>query len=235
VTASAKRQLGALSGLCYVLFFLVSMILPKPLGAAKLVTPWSSDSDAKTYFADSHTHRVLVATGFFQALSAIALLVFVGYVAAMVDRLEPGGPLAGVTRVTGTVAAAFLLVTASGEWVLSRSSTLKDLRVARSVQDLVFVTGAGPHIAVLGVFVGVAAAVTLRTRAMPVWLSWFGVVVSILSVLSILSLLAYFGTFFIPAGRFLGFVWFVGMSVLLLRPATPAEAAGAPRRVSATA
>src|SRR5689334_17937091 len=211
------------------------MILPKPLGAAKLVTPWSSDGDAKAYFADSHTHRVLVATGFFQALSAVALLVFVGYVAAMVDQLDAGGALAGVARASGTVAAAFLLLTASGEWVLSRSSTLKDLRVARAVQDLVFVTGAGPHIAVLGIFVGVAATATLRTRAMPVWLSWFGVVVAGLSVLSILSLLAYFGTFFIPAGRFLGFIWFIGASVLLLRPATVGRAPDAPARVRATA
>jgi hypothetical protein len=211
-----RQRIGAMAAICYVVFFVVSLVLPGRLnGNAPIFTPYSPDETVSRYLAE--TTRGAIAYGaFFQALSALALLVFVPYATDYARRLAPEGGYAGVIRAGGTVSAALLLVSSSVQWVSNRPSTGGDLRVFRAISDITFVTGAAPHVATLGLLVGAVAGVGLKTRALPRWLCWFGFVIAAASLLSMLSLLFEAATIFIPAGRYIGMVWFLALAVVLL-------------------
>ncbi|MEZ0064820.1 hypothetical protein ABIA32_000808 [Streptacidiphilus sp. MAP12-20] len=101
--------------------------------------------------------------------------------------------------------------------------------------DLVFIIGAAAQVATTGLLTGSVAAAARRAGALPSWLNWLGLTVAALSVLSMLSLLTEPATAFIPLGRFVGMVWFVGLAVALLRrrPAAPAVAPGSTRQPAA--
>lgn len=199
--AAARPWPGALAGLLYVLFFLASFVLPNVLGqnkGASLVTPYSSDAEVTRYLAQTGRDVIPVAA-FFQAMSALALLVFVPYAAAYVRRIAPEQVSAGLVRVAGTVAAAFLLLSASAQWILNRPGMGDNLQVYRAVMDLVFITGAAAQVATTGLLIGTIAAAARTARALPSWLNWLGLAVAALSALSMLSLMFEGATVFIPS------------------------------------
>jgi hypothetical protein len=215
---------GALAGLCYALFFLASLALPGVLGqqgGAALITPYSTDAEVAHYLASAARDVVPVAA-FCQAMSAIALLLFASGISDHLQRIDPRSPQASPARTTGTVAAAFLLLSASAQWVLNRPSVESDLHVYRAVMDLTFITGAAPQVATTGLLIGVVAAAARPTRLLPVWLCRSGLVVAAVSALSLLSLLGKTATVLIPLGRFSGMLWFLGASIILLRRRTAA-------------
>lgn len=230
VRALRGQRIAAVAGLAYVLFFVASLTLPSLLnqyGDAPIFTPYSSDALVARYLAETSRGLVPVAA-FFQAMSALALLVFVPYAAAESRRWVGVGGHAGLVRATGTVAAAFLLFSASIQWVLNRPSTGASLPVYRAVADTVFITGAAPQVAATGLLTGALAVAALKSRALPAWLNWLGLAVATLATLSMLSFLSEPATIFIPLGRYLGMVWFLGLAAVLLRrgatrTAVPAE------------
>jgi hypothetical protein len=67
------------------------------------------------------------------------------------------------------------------------------------------------------VAVFLVAATGRAGHALPAWLTWSGMVIGAAGVLSMSSLVAAGGSVFIPIGRFLGFAWFVALSVSLWR------------------
>ncbi|MEZ0064821.1 hypothetical protein ABIA32_000809 [Streptacidiphilus sp. MAP12-20] len=94
--APSRHRAGALAGLLYVLFFLASFVLPNILGqnsGASLVTPYSTDAEVAHYLATTTRDLVPVAA-FCQAMSALALLVFVPYAAASPVALRRRGATA---------------------------------------------------------------------------------------------------------------------------------------------
>ncbi|GAB2741181.1 hypothetical protein [Kitasatospora kifunensis] len=218
-TATAARPWpGALAGLAHVLFFLASLVLPDVLGqnrGAALVTPYSSDAEVTRYLAET-SRSIIPIAAFCQAMSALALLVFVPYAADYVRRIAPERVSAGLVRATGTVAAAFLLLSASAQWILNRPGIGDNLQVYRAVMDLVFITGAAAQVVTTGLLVGTIATAARKARALPGWLNWLGLAVAALSALSMLSLMFQGATAFVPLGRFSGMAWFVGLTVVLL-------------------
>ncbi|WP_283139463.1 hypothetical protein [Rhizohabitans arisaemae] len=212
-TSTAPRPFGLLSGASYAVLFLASMFVPGLLAASpEAPIPYSTDAEVERYLAAGGVPGVL--TPFFHVLAAISLLVFVPLFTAAVRR-HGENPWTGVIQGAGTVGAAFLLLSAGAQWVLSRPSTVADLRVFRMVMDLGFITGGPAHVATLGIFVGVGSFLALRTRILPGWLGWLGVAIGALSVLSVFSWLFFGGTFFVPLGRFIGFIWFVAVALRL--------------------
>lgn len=227
--ATAPRRIGTLAALLYVLFFIASLVLPNILGQngkASLVTPYSTDTEVTGYLA-AIPRGILPVAAFCQAMSALALLVFVAFATDYVRRISPDGAYAGLVRTAGTVAAGFLLLSASVQWVLNRPTVGDNLQVYRAVMDVVFITGAAPQVATTGILVGAIAAASRTARTLPSWVNWLGFAVAALSTLSMLSLLFMAATAFIPLGRYVGMVWFLGVAVALLRRPKPVATAAA--------
>lgn len=217
-TSAQRRDFGALSGVLYVLFFVVSLVAAGALGPAGAVTPYSSDADVQAYRMKDpatleHLFRML---GLLQGLSALALLVFVPYLTGFVRRFGSEAR-AGAVRALATVAGALLLLSASTSWISAQIGSKAELSTFRAVSDLSFITGAGPAMASLGMAVFLVAATGRVSRALPPWVSWSGMVIGVAGVLSMSSMIAEGGSVFIPVARFLGFIWFIALSVLLWR------------------
>lgn len=186
---------GVLPGLFYVLFFVASLALPGILGqnsGAPVVTPYSTDAEVARYLATTNHHLVPVAA-FCQAMSALSPLAFVPFAPAYVRRIGAGDAYTGPIRAFGTVAAVFLLLSSSAQWVLNRPGTGDDLGVYRAVMDLVFITGAAAQVAPTGLLIGVFATADRKSRVLPGWpswlnwlnwLNWLGLAVAALSALS---------------------------------------------------
>ncbi|WP_037361012.1 hypothetical protein [Amycolatopsis orientalis] len=216
--AQTRPRIGALAGACYVLFFLASLVLPNVLGqngGASLVTPYSTNADLARYLAIAG-HGTVPVAAFCQAISALALLVFAGCAADYVHRIGHAAS-ATLTRTSGTVAAAFLLLSASVQWILSLPNTGDAPSVYRAVLDLSFITGAAAQVTTTGILIGAIAAATRTAGRLPSWLNWLGLTAAALSVLSVLSLLFKDATPLLPLGRYLGMAWFLALAVLLPR------------------
>ncbi|TVT34830.1 hypothetical protein FNH05_26460 [Amycolatopsis rhizosphaerae] len=226
---SPRARSGALAAACYVLFFVASLVLPGLLGqtrGASVVTPYSTDAEVARYLATAG-HGTVPVAAFCQAMSALALLVFAGFAADYAHRAGCGAH-AALARAAGTVAAAFLLLSASVQWILSLPATGNDLPVYRAVMDLSFITGAAGQVATTGILVGAVAAAARTATSLPRWLNWLGLAVATLSALSMLSLLWKAATPLLPVGRYLGMIWFLGLTAALSRRSVPAGGIEAP-------
>jgi hypothetical protein len=82
---------------------------------------------------------------------------------------------------------------------------------------LIFLAGGPAHVASLAPFVGAGSIAALRTKALPRWIPWFGIVAAAISLFCLVSLIWYPASIFIPLGRVLSFVWSVAVSVVLVR------------------
>ncbi|WP_101381030.1 hypothetical protein [Kitasatospora sp. GP30] len=218
-TPPRRTSTGALSGVLYVLFFVASLVMggvTAPSGP--IATPYSSDQVARTFLSadPSALHRSLQLTGLLQMLSALALLAFVPVLADFVSR-HGSSARAGLVRTAGVASGVLLVVSSAGGWILSMVNSLGDLAVSRTLMDLTFITGAAPAIGTLGLVLWQVSRTALAARALPAWIGWAGSVLAVASVLSLLSLVAEPATLLIPVGRYLGFVWFLAVSLLLWR------------------
>ncbi|GAA1026213.1 MULTISPECIES: hypothetical protein [Amycolatopsis] len=211
-----RVRTGVLAAVSYVVFFVLSLVLPGLLGqnrGASIVTPYSTNSEVAAYLAAT-SHGGPPIAAFCQALSGLALLVFAGWSTSYLHRFDAHAALA---RTAGTAAAVFLLLSASAQWILALPGIADNLAVYRAVTDLSFTTGAAVQVATTGLL---TAAVSAGARdRLPKWLAWFGLGVAALSVLSMLSVLAKGFSPFLPIGRYLGMAWFLGLAALLPRRA----------------
>jgi hypothetical protein len=218
----------ALSGALFPVSFLVGEAVAGQLATAPLPMPDAPVAEVVAYFGGSRTAAVVLAA--FQALSAVALLVFAGCVVLFLRRtLAGGGALAGLARGGGVLAAFFLLASALLALALTQVAAGGDAGLVRTLRTLNFLTGGTLHVASLGVFVGAAALAARRAGALPGWIVWLGLVQAALAVLSLASLAVFYAALFILLGRMLGFVWCAAAGVALAlgrRPAPVAAAAG---------
>ncbi|MGV9295501.1 hypothetical protein [Amycolatopsis sp. NPDC003676] len=220
-TTEFRVRTGVLAAVSYVVFFLASLVFPGLLGqnrGASIVTPYSTNSEVAAYLAAT-SHGGVPIAAFCQAVSGLALLVFAGWSASYLHCLGRDAH-ASLARTAGTAAGVFLLLSASIQWILSLPGITDNLAVYRAVTDLSFTTGAAVQIATIGLL---TAAVATGAR-IPKWLAWFGLGVAALSVLSMLSLLTKGFSPFLPIGRYLGMVWFLGLAALLPLRARPRSA-----------
>jgi hypothetical protein len=214
-TDLSRRRAAALVAASYVLFFVVSLMLPALLGQnAVAPTPYASDEEVAGRLATS-VHNLVPVGAFWQAMSALALLVFVPYMARIVHDRVPDTVAAGLVQLGGITAGVLLVLSASVQWISFQPTVAADVHLYRMVTDLVFITGAAPHVAALGIATGAISYAARRTGLMPAWLNWFGLVIAALSMLSMLSLLFEPATILIPLGRYLGMFWILGVAVVL--------------------
>jgi hypothetical protein len=215
MTASSRQRTPwALSGVLFAAFFIVGLVLGGVLSVGALPLPGAPAAEVARYFTESGT--AVLASGLFQILSAISLFVFAAPVAALVRRTGNGaGVLPGLTLGGGILAAIFLLVSALLGWVLALTAGGSSLDLVDTLRNLNFLTGGTLHIASLGLFVGAASSAALKTRALPRWILWLGIVAAALSILSLASLLFFLASILIPLGRLLAFVWCIAVGIVL--------------------
>lgn len=217
-----RRSAGALSGVLYVLFFLASIVISSITApSGPFATPYSSDSVVRQYLLTDPAalHRSLQLSALFQTLSALALLAFIPWLTDFVARYSTSAR-AGMVRAMGTTSAALLLFSACGGWILSMLGPSAELSVARTLMDLTFITGAAPAIGTLGLALWAVSRTALASGALPAWVGWSGLVLATASVLSLLSLVTEPATVLIPFGRYVGFAWFTGVSLMMWRRQT---------------
>jgi hypothetical protein len=216
----------ALSGVLFPAFFLVGEAVAGRLATAPLPVPDAPVAEVVAYYGGSRS--AAMALGAFQALSAVALLVFAACVVLFLRRTRAdGGALAQVARGAGILAALFLLASALLALALTQAAVGGDPTLLGTLRSLNFLTGGTLHVASLGLFVGAASLAARRAGALPGWIVWLGIVQAVVSVLSLASLLVFYAALFILLGRMLGFVWCaaVGVALALGRRSAPAAAA----------
>ena len=113
------------------------------------------------------------------------------------------------------MAVVFLLASALLGLVLALTAGGLGLDLVGTLRQMNFLTGGTLHVASLGLFVGATSIAARRTKALPRWISWLGIVQATLAVLSLASLVFFPAALFILLGRLLGFVWCIGVGIVL--------------------
>ena len=214
-TVGTRRgRLLALSGMFFVAYFIVGLVLGGVLATSAFPMPDAPAAQTAGYYRDNVS--ALAVGGVFQSLSAIALLVFARRVAAFARRVV--GERDALPRLVlgfGVLAAGLLLVSALFSVTLVLVAPGGDLSLVGALRDLNFLSGGVAHVVSLGLFVGAASVATSGTKAVPRWVLRLGAVAAVLSILSLVSLVWFPATFLIPLGRLLSFVWCVAVGIVL--------------------
>ncbi|HSX21678.1 MAG TPA: hypothetical protein VLE97_02760 [Gaiellaceae bacterium] len=167
------------------------------------MAPKASDS-GDTYIAYITGHRdALLWRGY---VVGIALLFFLWFIAAVAQRMRRLGEdrLAATMFGGGILLAGFALLQSSGitwvAWDHGAGLDGSNLKMFVNFGQFAF---AFPW----AVFVGAASISTLRTKMVPIWLSWYGIVLAVWILVAGASY-AHSG-FFSPTG------WFGGLALIM--------------------
>jgi len=152
---------------------------------------------------------------FFVLASAIVLGIFF---ATSVSRLRFLGIRAAgesIATLGGTLAVAFLMLSALSTWSLTRPGVAASPGAVHALQALGFI-GGGPGFAVnLGLFLaGVSVAAGLH-KLVPMWIMWPGIIISLACELASFTLVNFTAGYLIPVGRFLSILWMLAISLKL--------------------
>jgi hypothetical protein len=206
-----KRDLRALTGALFVVLVIVAFI---PLGGD---TPSGDDSARKvvSFYSDNDTREIIAAVVL--ALSTVSLLYFSAMLRDRFRAALPGPSVlpafafgAGVVTAGGFLAAAGIHFALADYAEDIQPAAAQALNALDSDFFLPFSTG-------LAALVLASSLVAIRTKLLPTWLGWVGIVMFIVS--------------FTPAGFIsfgLGGIWIIIASILLyLRGETAAVAPAA--------
>jgi hypothetical protein len=213
-TTRGLERWAALGGVLYVVLFVIGTILqfsgsPNGDAAPLKVIDWYSDSGHRDRL---HIGWVLIGLGLFSFLWFLAAL------RQALIRLVGEGFLPTLATIGGAVYATLALAAAS---VSDGIRTMNDDTYRHQVypplvhaaNDAAYVLhssgGAG-----IGAMMIAASLAVVRTRALPAWVGWIGVVAGIIALASIV-----FFPWFVIA------LWLLAASIILFL-------AGSPRRVS---
>jgi hypothetical protein len=194
------QRFAPLTGVLFVVLIVIAFVLGGE-------TPDFDDppEEVVDYFVDNDT--VNIVGSLFEGLGAVVLLFFAAYLA----RTVGAGILAWVVLGGGIVAAAgigvdaglrFALTEAAGEVAPDGAIEPGTVQALNALWANFFF----PMVVGLGTLVLATSLAALRTRVIPVWLAWIGIVL--------------FVVFFTPAG-FVAFLvsglWIIVISIILWR------------------
>lgn len=213
------RRMWAASGALAVVLFGCGLLFGDLLGSSNYPPLNASYLRASSYFLRNGSE--VRALGFFHVLSALALVCFAAYLQEWLRGAPlPTGGLAVLPLAGGTLAAAFLLLSALIYRALAEPSVAHNPALTHALVVTSYLAG-GPGVAVplvLPIAAGVLAA--LRYGLLPRWTGWLGVSAAGVSLISAATLLgpmnnssALYGVLLLAA--ILSFVWIFGTSVLL--------------------
>lgn len=221
-------RLAAATGIVFVALQLPIVVL---LGDAPAID--DPPTAIRDYLVNDGWRILWAAT--FSALSAFFFLWFLGSVWATLRNAE--GPRARMTPIAvgAGVATITLAVTASLPAVAlawhgtAASADPGLLRAVWNLNTLAFV----PIGATAGIFSLAASIVIIRTRVLPAWLGWIGLLETILGVASVFYILADGANTFLGlvnvAGFLVGILFILLLSVLMVVCLGKTEPATAPQ------
>jgi hypothetical protein len=206
------ERLGAATGIAFVFLSPLALIIGAGPGA---------DEDVVPYFVDNRQREL--AQTFLAGLGSIFFLWFLGSVWSYLRAAEGGtGRLSAVAFAGGIVTIVILLFSLTVNTALADGMAQNaDPGTSRAFYALV-IQASDLTFFPLVAFTGASALVILRTKALPAWLGWLGIVVAVLSLSR--------GTaFFVEVGPFSSagmlenvgimafMLWLLLMSILLVR------------------
>jgi hypothetical protein len=206
------ERLAAATGIVFVFLTLLALIIGAGPGA---------DEDIVPYFVENRQREL--AQTFLAGLASIFFLWFLGSIRSYLGAAEGGtGRLSAVAFAGGIVTIVILLFSLTVNTALADGMAQNaDPGTSRAFYALVIQASDLTFFPVVA-FTGASALVILRTKALPAWLGWLGIVVAVLSLSR--------GTaFFVEVGPFSSagmlenvgimafMLWLLLMSILLVR------------------
>jgi Domain of unknown function (DUF4386) len=181
-----KQRWTALSGIVFVVLMLTGAFFLIDVPAAD-----ASTQEIAGYLADSGNHMRNIVGAYLWVLGGLAFLGFVAGLRAVLRRAEGDpGTLSSLVFGAGVVFTAVWSVSAVALAAVAYSVGLADapvsdpdlVRVLPQLGSLLLLLGGG--------FAGILLVLTtsmliVRTRALPRWLAWFGILVAIALVFDV--------------------------------------------------
>jgi Domain of unknown function (DUF4386) len=181
-----KQRWTALSGIVFVVLMLTgaSFVIDVPAADA-------STQEIARYLADSGNHTRNIVGAYLWVLGGLAFLGFVAGLRAVLRRAEGDpGTLSSLVFGAGVVFTAVWSVSAVALAAVAYSVGLADapvsdpdlVRVLPQLGSLLLLLGGG----FAGILLVLATSMlTFRTRVLPRWLAWFGILVAIALVFDV--------------------------------------------------
>jgi hypothetical protein len=206
-------HLGILS-IVFVALFIGSLIVLGVLtkGVFYPRPDWPEDL-VKDYF--NRFGPVVRIISFLQFGAAIPLGIFTATIYSRLKFLGINAAGATIAMFGGFASSVFLAVSALTGWVLSQPAIASADNPIRAFQLFGFATGGAGHVTTLGLLLAGVSVTCGFARLIPRWLIWLGIITAAFAELSSLSLVFPNLTFFIPLGRFPGFIWMIGVGFTL--------------------
>ena len=215
-----NRHLGPsllLVAIIYILLVIAGIVVGVTLAPrSSFPMPFQPVRNAMTYF--SLYSNVARWASFLEFASAIPLGIFT---VTVVSRLRFLGVRATgelIALYGGITASAMLIVSALCSWSLCSPGVTDLPGAVRSLQLLGFATGGPGFVVPFGLLLAGVSITSDFYRLLPRWLVILGIVLAIASELAIFSLLTWKAAIFLPMGRFISFIWLIGVGITM--PAT---------------
>lgn len=195
------------------LFIASLIVVPLMAPGTKIPNPFGQDDASRAFFLNASS--AIRTSAFLQVLSACCLAGLCAAFAA-VQRTIKASPAALFLTLSGGLGGAVLLVfTGLFSWALASPGAVDPGPALHTLQFVPFLLGGPGWAGFFALFLaGVAAA---GRRALPGWLTGFGVFLSIVAGVATLVLLTIWASPCLPIARFLGFVWLILVAILLAR------------------
>ena len=209
------KQIGAAGGIAFVVLQVVGQVLIQVGGTEPA---FNAAAPETLEFFETRSPRLFEVGGYLSALSAIALLWFLGSLWSTLRTAEgEPGWLSTVALGSGLVVVAVSAIAGSG-WALAvfRIGEGLDPQLARFQFDFGNF-GFATIWVMLASFLLASSAVALRTAALPRWIGWMGLVIAILLLIARAFWAAPSGAIFLPYLLF--WIWLIATSVILIRQA----------------
>lgn len=212
---SKKRweQMGAAGGIAFVVLQILSQALIQIGGTEPSFN--ASPQEIVDFFINRNPQLFAVGS-LLSALSVIAFLWFLGVLWAVL-RVHEGEPgwLSLVAFGSGLVGLATVLSAGSG-WTLAvfRMGEGLEPQMARFLFDHGNF-GFATFWVVLASFLLATGVVSIRDRALPLWLGWFGVIIAVAFLVARAFWAAPSGMVFTPYVLF--WLWLIMASIVLIR------------------
>ncbi|WP_051580667.1 hypothetical protein [Pseudonocardia acaciae] len=209
------------AGIGFVVIFLAGLVAGLATTKGGWPVPTASPDEVLGFFTSNR--EAIAIIGFTQGLAAVPLVVFsAGLARTLGDRPAPQ------LIAAGALAAGTLLLSGALTSTLTHPALTGQPALTSALAYLVFLIGGPAHVLALSLLVLTTAVAGRFSGRLPVWLSTFGFVVAALGLVSTLNLAvpalpSIAVAAFIPAGRFLGFVFIVAAVLTLRRSRVSAE------------
>lgn len=202
-----------IAGLLYVVLFVVAIVTTPDTG--------ETNREILEHYAVEGNRRNDIILTFLLATAALAFVWFVSHLRTLFGEAAPASTLPTLVLAAGVASAALLAVAAVTFGSISFTYGEGDFELDPDTARLVGSIGYGVFVASMwmaGLLVLAASLLALRTRLLPVWLAWLGILVVVALV---------FAFAFFPVFALLGWVALVSV-VLLTRPPMLGSRAGDP-------